>query len=131
LSSPRATICTKKELRETLPVVEFVLTKYALDRWAARLRSSARSRENIRRAAQRATERARRGEFQPCRLDGPVELAVTFSSTAEALVASPVPGSVRRTPRTVTFQAADAVAAWQGVLAVLLLGWSATDEVYG
>ena len=46
-------------------------------------------------------------------------------------MASLVPGSVRETPRIVTFSADDAVAAWKGFLAVLLLGWSATDEVYG
>jgi hypothetical protein len=56
---------------------------------------------------------------------------VTFSSTAEALMASLVPGSVRETPRTVSFSAMNAVDAWKGFFAVLLLGWSATDEVYG
>jgi hypothetical protein len=46
-------------------------------------------------------------------------------------MASLAPGSVRRTPREVAFTADDAVAAWKGFLAVLLLGWTATDEVYG
>lgn len=121
----------EKELRETLPDVEFGLTKYALDRWTARLLPVQRSHDNIRAAAQRAIERARAGEFRPYALTGPVELAVTFSSTAEALMASLVPGSVRRTPREVAFTGADAVSAWKAFLAVLLLGWSATDEVYG
>ena len=42
-----------------------------------------------------------------------------------------VPGSLRETSRTVTYTAANAVDAWKGFFAVLLLGWSATDEVYG
>ena len=43
-----------------------------------------------------------------------------------------VPGSVRETPRTtVTYAASTPVDAWKGFFAVLLLGWSATDEVYG
>jgi hypothetical protein len=46
-------------------------------------------------------------------------------------MASLVPGSVRETPRIVTYAAANAVDAWKGFFAVLLLGWSATDEVYG
>jgi len=121
----------EKELRLTLPDVEFGLTKYALDRWTARCLSPERSHANIRAAAQRAVERAKQGAFSPYRLDGEVELSVTFSSTAEALMASLIPGSVRETPRIVSFRAADAVAAWKGFLAVLLLGWSATDEVYG
>jgi D-amino peptidase len=121
----------EKELRQTLPDVEFGLTKYALDRWTARCLSPERSHANIRAAAQRAVERAKQGAFTPYRLDGEVELAVTFSSTAEALMASLVPGSVREMPRIVGFRGADAVAAWKGFLAVLLLGWTATDEVYG
>ena len=121
----------ERELRETLPEVEFGLTKYAIDRWTARCLAPERARANIRSAAQRAIERARRGEFRPYLLGGAVELEVVFSSTAEALMASLVPGSERRTPRTVAYRADDAVSAWKGFFAVLLLGWSATDEVYG
>jgi D-amino peptidase len=121
----------EKELRQTLPEVEFGLTKYALDRWTARCLSPERSHANISGAAQRAVERAKAGAFTPYRLEGDVELSVTFSSTAEALMASLVPGTERETPRTVSFRAADAVAAWKGFFATLLLGWSATDEVYG
>jgi D-amino peptidase len=121
----------EKELRETLPDVEFGLTKYAIDRWTARCLSLACSHENIREAARRAAERAVAGAFSPYRLEGPVALSVTFSSTAEALMAALVPGSVRETPRTVTYTADTAVDAWKGFFAVLLLGWSATDEVYG
>jgi D-amino peptidase len=121
----------EKELRQTLPDVEFGLTKYALDRWTARCLAPERSHANIRGAAQKAVERAKAGAFSPYKVEGEVELSVTFSSTAEALMASLIPGSVRETPRIVSFRAADAVAAWKGFFAVLLLGWSATDEVYG
>lgn len=121
----------EKELRETLPDVEFGLTKYALDRWAARLFAPARSLANIRTAAEKAVTRARSGEFTPYAIDGPISLSVTFSSSAEALMASLVPGTVRETPRIVTYTAETAVDAWKGFFAALLLGWSATDEVYG
>ena len=60
-----------------------------------------------------------------------MELSVTFSSTAEALMASLVPGTLRETPRTVSYTAPTATEAWKGFFATLLLGWSATDEVYG
>ncbi len=121
----------ENELRQTLPDVEFGLTKYALDRWTARCLPPERSHANIRVAAQRAVERAVDGEFSPYTLSGPIALSVTFSSTAEALMAALVPGSTRETPRTVTYTAANAVDAWKGFFAMLLLGWSATDEVYG
>jgi D-amino peptidase len=121
----------ERELRRTLPDVEFGMTKIALDRWTARCFAPERSRANIQSAARRAVERAMTGAFHPYQLSGPVELEVVFSSTAEALMASLVPGSERRTPRTVAFRADNAVAAWKGFFAVLLLGWTATDEVYG
>ena len=121
----------ERELRATLADVEFGLTKYALDRWTARCLAPERSRANIRQAAQRAVERAGRGEFRPYRLDGAVELSVTFSSTAEALMASLIPGSARETARTVSYRADNAIDAWKGFFAVLLLGWTATDEVDG
>ena len=121
----------EKELRETLPDVEFGLTKYALDRWTARLFPPARSLANIRSAAEKAVARAKTGAFTPYTPEGPISLSVTFSSTAEALMAALVPGSVRETPRIVTYTADTAVDAWKGFFAVLLLGWSATDEVYG
>ena len=121
----------ERELRETLPEVEFGLTKYAIDRWTARCLSVERARGNIRAAAERAMQRAGRKELTPYCVAGPVEFEVVFSSTAEGLMGSLVPGSERKTPRTVAYRADDIVAAWKGFLAVLLLGWSATDEVYG
>jgi D-amino peptidase len=124
----------EQELKRTLPHVEFALTKYALDRWTARCLPPARSHANIKEAARRAVEGFAEGgteRFPLYRPQGEVALSVTFSSTAEALMASLAPGSVRETPRTVTYTAASAVDAWKGFFAVLLLGWSATDEVYG
>ena len=124
----------EKELRETLPNVEYGLTKYAIDRWTARCFPPARSQTNIREAAQRAVERfAQEGtsRYPLLKLGGDVELSVTFSSTSEALMAALIPGSVRETSRTVTFRSGNAVDAWKGFFAVLLLGWSATDEIYG
>jgi len=121
----------EKEVRQTLPDIEFGLTKYALDRWTARCLSVERSLANIRLAAERAVVRAREGGFTLHRIEGPIQLAVTFSSTAEALMATLVPGSVRETARTVSFRAEDPVASWKGFLAMLLIGWTATDEVYG
>src|SRR5262245_59391083 len=124
----------EQELRQTLPDVEFGLTKYALDRWTARCLAPECSHANIREAAKRAVAgymdagEQRYPTYQPAR---PLSLSVTFSSTAEALMASLIPGSVRETPRTVSFSADTAVDAWKGFFAVLLLGWSATDEVYG
>jgi D-amino peptidase len=121
----------ERELRETFPAVEYGLTKYAIERWSARCLALERARANFRCAAARAVRRAAAGEFQPYRPQGPTELEVVWSSTAEGYMSSLVPGSVRKTPRTVAYQADDVLAAWRGFFAVLLLGWQATDVVYG
>ncbi len=117
-----------------MPNVEYGLTKYAIDRWAARCFPPAWSHANIRGAAQRAAEgfaAEGTGKYRLHKLEGEIEHSVTFSSTAEALMAALIPGSVRETPRTVSCRAANAIDAWKGFFAVLLLGWSATDEIYG
>src|SRR5215217_8439633 len=55
----------EKEVRQTLPDLEFGLTKYALDRWTARCLAPQRSHANITAAGKRAVERARAGAFSP------------------------------------------------------------------
>ncbi len=42
-----------------------------------------------------------------------------------------VPGAERTSPRIVTFKGDDALSAWRGLFTIILMGWSATDEVYG
>jgi D-amino peptidase len=121
----------ERELRETFPAVEYGLTKYAIERWTARCLALERARGNIRAAAERAVRRAVGGAFQPYTPPGPVELEVVWSSTVEGYMSSLVPGSERKNPRTVAYRADDILSAWRGFFAVLLLGWQATDEVYG
>jgi D-amino peptidase len=120
----------EKEVRSTLGEdVECAVTKYALDRWTARCVALERSRETIKRQASRALSRL--DSFAPHKLEGPVTLEVEFTSTSEALWASLVPGTTRKSPRTVSYTADNIVDAWKGFFAALLLGWSASDEVYG
>jgi D-amino peptidase len=119
------------EARETLGDVEAAITKYALDRWTARCIGLDRSRASIRNAAEQATRRAAAGDFQPVRLALPITYEVVFTSTSEALMGALTPGAERTNPRTVRFTGADALAAWRGLFTVILMGWSATDEVYG
>jgi len=120
----------EKEVRSTLGEdVECAVTKYALDRWTARCVALERSREAIKNQASRALSRL--DSFAPHKLEGPVTLEIEFTSTSEALWASLVPGTTRKNPRTVSYTADNIVDAWKGFFAALLLGWSASDEVYG
>ncbi len=119
------------EAREALGDVEAAITKYALDRWTARLIGLERSRQGIREAAERAVRRASAGEFQPPKLDLPITYEVEFTSTSEALMGALTPGARRTSPRIVEVAGDDALAAWRALFTVILMGWSATDEVYG
>jgi D-amino peptidase len=119
------------EAKATLGDVESSVTKYAVDRWTARCVGLDRSRASIRDAAERAVRRAATGDFKPLKVKTPITYEVEFTSTSEALMGALVPGAERVNPRTVTFKADDALAAWRGLFCVILMGWSATDEVYG
>jgi D-amino peptidase len=115
------------EAKATLGDVESSVTKYAVDRWTARCVGLDRSRASIRDAVRRAAT----GDFKPLKVKTPITYEVEFTSTSEALMGALVPGAERVNPRTVTFKADDALAAWRGLFCVILMGWSATDEVYG
>ena len=119
------------EAKESLGDVESSITKFAVDRWTARCVGLDRSRASIRAAAERATKRAAEGAFKPVGLDLPITYEVEFTSTSEALMGALTPGAERTNPRTVKFAGEDALAAWRGLFTVILMGWSATDEVYG
>lgn len=120
----------EKEARSALGEdVECAVTKYALDRWTARCLSLERSREEIRKRAAQALGKL--DNFAPQKQEGPVTLEVEFTSTSEALWGSLVPGTERKSPRVVSYTADNIVDAWKGFFAMLLLGWSASDEVYG
>jgi D-amino peptidase len=119
------------EARETLGDVEASVTKFAIDRWTARLIGLERSRGSIRDAATRAAQRASAGELRPPRVDLPITYEVEFTSTSEALMGALTPSARRTSPRVVEVAGADALVAWRALFTVILMGWSATDEVYG
>jgi D-amino peptidase len=119
------------EAKAALGDVESSITKFAVDRWTARCIGLERSRASIRDAARRAVSRAKKGDFKPLKVTLPITYDVEFTSTSEAVMGALVPGAERTSPRVVRFVGADALAAWRGLFTVILMGWSATDEVYG
>ena len=119
----------EQEAKALLGDVECAVTKYAIDRWTARCVGLERSRERIRAGAANALRRL--SSFTPYTVDGPITLEVEFSSTSEAYWAALVPGTERKNHRTVAYTGENIAEAWRGFFAALLLGWSATDEVYG
>lgn len=119
----------EREAREVLGDVECAVTKYSIDRWTARCLSIERSHQAIRESAARSLQRL--SSFSAYNVDGPITLEVEFTSTSEAYWAALVPGTTRLNPRTISYTGDTILEAWHGFFAALLLGWTASDEVYG
>lgn len=117
------------EIRKTLPDVETAITKYAIDKWTARCLAPETSWRGIREAAKRGVQKAK--QVRPYTVAGPVEFEVEFVSTAVANVASIVPGVTRPHPRVAAYKGRDILEAWRGCLALMLLGATASDPIYG
>ena len=64
-------------------------------------------------------------------LELPITYEVEFTSTSEALMGALTPSAERVGYRIVRIGGKDALDAWRGLFTVILMGWSATDEVYG
>ena len=118
-----------KEFQETFPTVETAVVKYALNRFAARCIPPARSRKIIADAVAHGVKNHK--SFQPYKVEGPIEIETEFMSTAEANIASLIPGAIRKTPRVVAFKADNPVDAWKALFASQILGSTASDDIYG
>ena len=121
--------CFCEELRQTLPNVEVAVVKQAINRFSARCFSLEKAHDAIRKAAAKAVREI--ASHTPYVVNGPVEIETEFMSTAEAYIASVMPGSVRKSLRAVAFTGKDPVEAYKGFVSVQLIGCTASDEIYG
>ncbi|MBU0495243.1 MAG: M55 family metallopeptidase [Chloroflexi bacterium] len=111
-----------KEARELLgDNLEAVAVKRSYGRQAARNLPPVQAHRAIREAAERATSSA----VHPFVVRPPVTVTVDFIKTTHADVAAFLPGSRRSNPRRVEFTAPDMPIAYQALLAMLRLAWSA------
>ena len=118
-----------REAMSLLPHVETVIVKEARERFAAICLPPQQTARLIRAGARRATERV--GEITPWTVEMPARFEVEWASTAEAAAAAVVPGSERTGPRTVAYEAEDFLSAFQGLLACLIVGRTASDRTFG
>jgi D-amino peptidase len=118
-----------KEAKASLGNIETAVVKYAIDRFSARCLSLPKSRQVIKDSAYNAVKRIK--EIKPYVVNGPVELEVEWTSTAECRRAGLVPGSYFKSPRIVAYKGDTILEAWRGIFACLLLGMGATDHIYG
>lgn len=111
-----------KEARDLLgDNVEAVAVKRSYGRTAARCLPPAQAHRAIREAAQRAMSAA----VHPFVVRPPVTVTVDFLQTIRADVAALLPGSRRPNARRVEFTAPDMAIAYQALLTMLRLAWSA------
>lgn len=118
-----------EEVRESIGDIETAIVKYSLNRFAARCLSLEIAHKEIREKAYRAVKRI--NEIKPFQIEGPVEIEVEWTSTAECKKASLVPGSYMKSPRIIAYKGNNMVEAWKGIYACMLLGATAFDKYYG
>jgi D-amino peptidase len=118
-----------QEFRQTFPDVKTAVVKFAINRFAARCIPPERSRKIIVEAVAQGVRNHQ--HYQPYKVEGPIEIETEFMSTAEANLASLVPGAIRKTPRVVAFKADNPVNAWKALFASQIIGATASDDIYG
>lgn len=121
--------CLAEEANATFFDIETAVVKEAIDRWAAKCLPLPQALEEIKEKAEKAVRRA--SQFAPLTIEGPVEFTIEWTSTAECKRASLIPGSYRKTPRTIAYKGADVYEAWRGIHACLNLGETGFDPLYG
>jgi D-amino peptidase len=111
--------------------LETVTVKWAINRWAARCLSPKVAEGLIREAAQVAVQNYK--NVKPYTVKGPVTFDIIWTSTAEAAIASMIPGVQvdDQDFRINRILGENYLEAYNLCLAALLLGGSATDVVYG
>ena len=105
------------EVEGWLPWAERVVVKQAHGTSGAASLHPTAARDAIRVAAQRAVERATRGELEPLVVDRPVVIEVDHRRGLEADFAAIQPGAERIGDRTVRYAGDDPVAVYRGFLA--------------
>ena len=111
--------------RRLLPGVEAVATKRALSRGAALLRHPAEVLREVERAAERAVEKARRGELKPFKPAAPLEAVIEFTESTAADLAEYIPGAERLDGLRVKYVAKDPVELYKVIELGLFLGIAA------
>ena len=106
-----------EEVAEWLPHAERVVVKEAAGGNAAASLHPSVARDLIRAGAERAVQRAIKGELEPLTMTPPIVVEVEYRNAIAADYAAIVPGAERFGDRGVRFEAPDAETAYRGFLA--------------
>ncbi len=108
-----------QEARDLLGDIETVVTKQAIDRYAARSLPVKKTQLLIEEAAERALRRL--GEFEPHVVEAPVEFELTTKLTSMAYMSSLFPTVERRSAKVIAVQADDYMGAYRQLLGCLII----------
>ncbi len=103
-----------------MPWAERVTLKVSYSRYSSRSPSLAKLESELRGAVARAVERLARGEAKPLKASEPVEVELSFASSAYADVAGLLPSAERVDALTLKFSARDVVEAYRLVELLIL-----------
>lgn len=117
------------EVKETLPDVEAVVTKYGIDRFAAELISPKQVCKTIEEKAEASVRRIK--EFTPYKVEGPITFEIEFKGSQQALMTTTIPSVEMIGPKTIRFTCDDYITAYKHMWGVVIIGMAATNGVLG
>lgn len=118
-----------KEVKETLPEVEAVVVKRAVDRFAAELIHPTVVAEQIREKAEIAVQKAK--TIVPLSIDGPVTFEIQFKGPQQAKMTTTLPTVEAVDPKTIRFTCDDMVTAYKHMWGCVIIAITATNGVLG
>lgn len=118
-----------KEVKETLPEVEAVVVKRAVDRFAAELIHPTVVAEQIREKAEVAVQKAK--TIKPLEISGPVTFEIQFKGPQQAKMTTTLPTVEAVDPKTIRFTCDDMVTAYKHMWGCVIIAITATNGVLG
>jgi len=101
------------DVSKYMPWAERVVFKSSYSRYSSRSPSLVKIRKELQRAILRATEKLRKGEVKPLRTEYPVNVELSFVSSAYADVAELLPLVSRVNATTIKYEAKDIIEAYK------------------
>lgn len=118
-----------KEVKETLPEVEAVVVKRAVDRFAAELIHPTVAAGQIREKAEIAIQKAK--TIEPLAIQGPVTFEIQFKGPQQAKMTTTLPTVEAVDPKTIRFTCDDMVTAYKHMWGCVIIAITATNGVLG
>ncbi|MGE8203839.1 M55 family metallopeptidase [Heyndrickxia sp. NPDC080065] len=118
-----------KEVKETLPEVEAVVVKRAVDRFAAELIHPEVAHMQIREKAEEAIQKIR--TFKPLTLEGPVTFEIEFKGPQQAKMTTTLPTVEQISPKRIRFTCDDIITAYKHMWGCVIIAITATNGVLG